>query len=909
LKDLYDKPTSYSSCSTAGANQYRIRTHVVGFSTDTYASGTKDCVDLKTDYPDWDTPLTGTCALATDEDLKVCCTLHELAKAGSNSNTAADSKDSDGEPYIAPDSAALQLALSQIVSGLIRASASGTRPVRSPGVGSAEDRAEMVAFRLLTSYETNTGTSGLYRGNIERLRWKCESGVPVEQPKDLAKGDDFGYLAAKFNSDREFVTYLPSTFTAVDLGKSIRPLLAGGVSDGVTNGATAGARATAVGDAFTDLISEVALNLPLITDPTFPTECPNAANQTQCRDQIMDWHLGYSDNVLPTPNERCASYTNQANCSVIADVLHSTPVIVDKPTAPLEDETYQTFATAWKNRMMMAYVSSNDGFLHGFATSPNDTTDPKVLDDTATNEHFAFVPPLLLPQLKGQYPGANKTFLDGSAIVQDVVATGTNFPYMLEREAGKEGDVGATNATWRTILVQGFGGAQSGYFALDITDTDKPSNGATSGPRFLWQLTTTDANGQPLFGKGGTPTIATINLNNVETAVAILPGGEGGTPSGTTTRRDPQRLNPSSPNTHYKVGVSGGSPPRTDITNYTTGLESRSLTIVRLDSGEILRSFRADPAEVTDLDSSLITGNSGVAPYLDSPITGIPAAFPAGPGMIADRIFVGDKDGTLWRVDVSATDPGDWEMKLFYDAYTGTDGATNGKPIAIAPTLSVNEFGQITVAFGTGDQDLSGGPGDIQYVYSLAEAEDSNAFISKVNWYHRWDSGEHLLGPMSLLAGNLYFSTLDPSGADVCNALGANIYGEDYVLPADIANLGLGGLGRLQPSGSATVYQSQSANGLVAAQGGGGGVSSIFGFSLEFTPSCYVSAPTPLSYLTGSRTAVTNPSSSQLQLVFQTASAAQTTTGALQFQTGFEAINLAPPRQASTVLSWAAILD
>src|SRR5690606_37406032 len=111
--------------------------------------------------------------------------------------------------------------------------------------------------------------------------------------------------------------------------------------------------------------------------------------------------------------------------------------------------------------------------------------------------------------------------LDGVPVIKDVVASPADVA-LFERNADS---ARFAASLWRTVLVQAFGGARGGYFALDITDPVITANGV--GPRFLWQLTT-DSDGNPLFGDGGgTPLITTVFLEDKEVAVAVLPGGEG----------------------------------------------------------------------------------------------------------------------------------------------------------------------------------------------------------------------------------------------------------------------------------------------------------------------------------------------------------------------------------------------
>lgn len=900
LADLANTETA-GACNDAapGASRHKIETHVVGFAINTYDSGTKQCDDLRTDVSDWNVD-GGTCDTTTDEDLKVCCTLHRLANAGN----VADNDDADGDgitdvgvgmPHIAPDAATLRAALSRIMAQISGSSASATRPARSPGIGLADNT--MKAFRLLTSYDPSWAVDGLWYGNIERLRWTCDaSNVPTEQAKLVSAGDDFHRNVAQNLSTRNFVTFVPdSTGTGGD--ETLRPFLASGVDDGA--GVRGGTQVSGNRAAMKSDIPPEALELNFATD----SGCvgTGATDNNTCRDQIIDWTLGYDDGA---GNNRCPNPSDERNCSVIGDILHSTPTIVDRPTAVVDDETYETFATNNRGRMMMAYVSSNDGQLHAFGTSPNDVGDGSV-STLENNERYSFLPPAVLPRLKSQYPGAGlgtrMQLLDGVAVVQDVISTGTTTNPLFARDlTSVEEEV----SSWRTVLVQAFGGQQPGYFALDITDD--------SSPIFLWQITTNSA-GTPLFGTGGQPLITTVNLGGVETAVAVLPGGSGGSPLGGPCERSNPTASSTWTETHFDDTITGSAfEPRPKVNCYAASDKAaRSLTIVRLDSGQILRRFIRDPSDPTD--ALLLTGVFGQSPtpgdpYLDSPITGAPAAYPAGTGMVADRIFVGDQDGTLWRVDVSTLDADEWSMQLFFDAFA-TDGATSGKPIVVPPVLSVDQRGRITVNFATGDQDLSGSAGENQYVYSLTEVEDASGtkFAAQVNWATRLTDGEHVVGPLSLLDGTLYFTTVAPAEQNVCQSAPASIWGVDYLERADpTANVFSGGIARLQPATESAPAQSF----LVAELVDGAGAQNagqVFGVSLEYVPSCTTPTTITDQYTGGSRTSAISTSPPALQLVFQTSG--DTAQSDLGFNTSFQAVNLVQSRTASTIQSWAAVLD
>lgn len=903
LADLSSTETA-GACNDAspGGTRHKIETHVVGYAVSTYASGAMNCNSLRTDITDWNVS-GGTCDTTADDDLKVCCTLHRLAEAGN----VTDNDDADGDgvtdpgvgmPYIAPDAATLRSALSKVMADISGASASATRPVRSPGIGLADNT--MRAFRLLTSYNPTWAVDGLWYGNIERLRWTCDlTGTPQEQPKLVSAGDDFHRNVAEHLGARNFVTFVPDG-TGAGGDETLRPFLdLGDPTDGA--GVRSGVQYS--GNVSTMKASIVPEALELNHNVDAGCVSTGAPDNNTCRNQIVDWTLGYDDGE---GNNRCPTPTDEQNCSVIGDILHSTPTIVDRPTAVVDDETYEGFATEHRQRMMMAYVSSNDGQLHAFGASPNDADDADG-PLFKNNEHYAFIPPAVLPRLKTQYPGAGSgtrmQLLDGVAVVQDVVSTGGPQPQARRFERTLD-SVQLEESSWRTVLVQAFGGQQPGYFALDITDD--------SAPIFLWQLTTNSA-GTPIFGTGGQPLITTVNLGGTETAVAVLPGGSGGSPLGGGCLRSNPTRGSSWTNTHYDTSDTAFE-PRTAVNCYAAGnLAARSLTIVRLDSGLILRRFIRDPSNPAD--AMLLTDVFGQSPtpgnpFLDSPITGTPAAYPAGAGMIADRVFVGDQDGTLWRVDVSKLDPAQWTMQLFFDAFAN-DGATEGKPIIVPPVLSVDQRGQITVNFATGDQDLSGSAGENQYVYSLTEVENAAGtdFVAKVNWATRFQDGEHVVGPLSLLDGALYFTTVAPASQNVCNSSPASIWGVDYLERAEpTANAFSGGVARLQPASESTPQQSFLVADLVDPSAGTQtDAGQVFGVSLEYVPSCAEVGTATDQYTGASRSTIGATTPPALQLVFQTSGV--TEQSGLGFNTSFQAVNLVQTRTASTIQSWAAVLD
>lgn len=887
-----------------------IPVYVVGMVPDT-TSGGFDCTTL--DVNSYSAG--GDCVNPANDEIAACCALTQIAYEGGTEKA-----------FFASDKEALRTEINKVFGDIVGGTArSATQPVRSPAVSFADDSGSK-AYRFLSSYYP-TG-DGLWRGKLERLRWTCEGnpedgpGVATEQPKDADRGDDFTFNVNKNPTDRLFITYVPDESGGTrPMTQSIRPNARNGISDGV------GEHKNSTSTLYSGAPAAFAAGLvpeALMPDTTSgPCKDMTVAD---CRALLAPWYVGLDNG---TDNHRCstpASTSDDVTCSVIGDIMHSTPVIVNRPSAAVEDETYAAFAVENLSRPMMLYTASNDGVLHGFYVSPNTENDAdsdftEAVTTSASNEVFAFVPPAILPTIQSQYPSSRQKVLDGFSVVQDVVATksaavGTYYRYTLDRAASAfSGDA----LTWRTVLLQSFGGSTAGFYALDITEPDEPI--------FLWQLLT-DEDGGNLFGaRGATPLITTLNIEGDEVAVAVLPGGYGSPAVGSCSRADV--ASPSIP----------GFTPRSQVRCYnldknndgestgddTTYIGARSLTVVRLDSGEIIRSFRRSEEEAPSLKNAT-GGYAGMSTglvtrtSLDSPITGTPVGYPAGPGAISDRIFVGDQDGTLWKVNVASDDPDDWSMTLFFDAYAKHPGtpvaaAQAGHPLITAPVLSVDDLGQVTVAFSTGDQDLSGGPSDINYLWSLREtvSTDGSAFEPSVNWYEPYTNGKRVLGPMVMLGGVLYFATFEPNSGTACDeGTGlSSIHGVHYTRPADAEDLSKGGEGQLSiydeetgpPADPSNLPSNQTANDLGIAERD----TLIFGVTLEYVPSCYETASPAATWL-GTHAGVSNMSSPQLQLTFQT-STTSTTKEDLGFETGFESVTLTPPRNTATIEAWAPVLE
>jgi type IV pilus assembly protein PilY1 len=656
----------------------------------------------------------------------------------------------------------------------------------------------------------------------------------------------------------------------------------------------------------------------------------------------MRWLVGGLDNQ--TGYNRCP--LGSPNCSLIADVLHSTPVVVNRPTDSPRDQTYQTFASKWRERPLMLYTSTNDGMLHAFKVASNyiaPRVDSRRVTSLANNELWAFIPPAILPRIDSEWPGAHQELLDGAPVVANIVATplSTTYSddgsprYAFERTAASfanatntttSANTGAT--TWRTVLVQGLNKMQGGYFALDVTNPE-PAGGPYAavsdgpGPRFLWQLTDLPSATQRVFGtRSGTPLITTLFFKPSSTAdpreipVAILPGGYA----------DPDDAVTSVPRVvQVPAGVDTSYLARTTIAKYTqpAAVAARSLTIVRLDTGEIVRTFRQSKSELPAALQNRVT----VAP-LDSPISGQPVAYPALVGAIADRVFVGDRDGVLWRVNLASSDPAQWTMTMFFDAFSG-QSAFAGQPILTQPQLSIDEQGRVTVAFATGNQDTFSATGT-NYVWSLLENIDWTtspiSFRSVAKWYLKYINGEVPVGPLQLFGSGLYFATYQPpQGTTACGTGSSRIWGMHYLnldpnaTPSDgSVTLSKGGQAWLPRNGddkSTDKVQYLAADGFCTDTSLPKSVNtdcdlagaSVFGVSVAQVPSCVDnSSATDAFFATGTHTTLPNITPASYQLVMQTGRSGKPAAGG---QTNVATINLPAPDNNPRIASWATIME
>ena len=656
-------------------------------------------------------------------------------------------------------------------------------------------------------------------------------------------------------------------------------------------------------------------------------------------------------------------------CSELGAIFRSSPQLVGPPNNTIRDDNYRSFADQRKTRRPAMFVATTDGVLHAFKALGSTWGGAVPSFDAAANqtELWSFMPPAVLPRLASNYPSGQQILLDGTPAVKDIIWDRT---------------LRNTAPLYHTTLAAGLGTGGGGYYGLSITDWDcqgptstgiaaNPtaclsasristsadittlSQPATQGPQFLWQLTDVQSIGgsevaKPthkskdgkqfvaLFGKqSGNPALATISADvdgngQREVGIAVLPGGIDGAPVDSPTG--------------CQRAVAGGttfafasydasdnlSPffPRQRVRQWAADCNSavpgRNVTIVRADTGEIIRVFGRPNQDVP----TRLNGRLTPSPF-DSPIIGTPVVYPNGVGVNAQKIFVGDADGTVWRIDISSPQPNLWRATLFADLVSsnlpGTPGFKESQPIQIPMELTQDPYGGIVIAAATGDQEnIVVNPNEKNYLFAVQElpATASGPGRARVRWYQPFTAGQRVTGPMSVFDRALYFATFSPTipnPLDCTVAGGSTFWGMDYfnanggnnAITGVASTPGAGGVGAWCPLASIDAQTgacllgpplppNEPATTAYPALPPG---AMVPGVTVRASPAC-------ASFTSGTDPAVTGMSTTTYSLFFGATAKGTSSTGSPQAaRSGTTGLARPLPKTPASIDSWAFVVD
>lgn len=217
------------------------------------------------------------------------------------------------------------------------------------------------------------------------------------------------------------------------------------------------------------------------------------------------------------------------------------------------------------------------------------------------------------------------------------------------------------DSDWHTVLVGGLRGGGQGVYALDITDPNDWNSEANGATRVLWEFT--DSNDADLGYTFSRPNV--VRLHNGDWAA-----------------------------------VFGNGYNSTEADGHASGNGNAVLYLVRLSDGSLIRKIDTG---VGTSDAASGGNPNGLATVAPVDIDG---------DAIADYVYGGDLYGNLWKFDLTASDPSQWDVAYksgstaqpLFTACSGTPcTTTNRQPITARPQVTRHPTGNgYLIYFGTG---------------------------------------------------------------------------------------------------------------------------------------------------------------------------------------------------------------
>ena len=242
-----------------------------------------------------------------------------------------------------------------------------------------------------------------------------------------------------------------------------------------------------------------------------------------------------------------------------------------------------------------------------------------AFDSQTGEELWAFIPPEHLPRIPRLYEDA-VTPVREYALDGDV----TVFKYDVNGDGAVTGDD-------RVYLFFGFGRGGSVYYALDVTEKTKPV--------FLWKATASEL---PGLGKAWSPpTVARVNVAG-------------------STQGDQK----------FVLIFGGGYDEAQENYSYTVDTVGNRIFMLDLEDGELLWYAGNDSGadlQLSDMNNSIPSRVTVLDTNADK---------------FADRMYVGDMGGRLWRFDI-------WNGQTASDVVTGGVIAELGAGGVASPSLSI----------------------------------------------------------------------------------------------------------------------------------------------------------------------------------------------------------------------------
>jgi type IV pilus assembly protein PilY1 len=526
-----------------------------------------------------------------------------------------------------------------------------------------------------------------------------------------------------------------------------------------------------------------------------------ADGDTTARDAIINWARGADNRDNENPDT--TPLNSDVRPSAHGDVLHSRPAVVNYNRYGDDHDIY-------------AFYGANDGI---FRAVKGGTANHTTGADTAISpgsERWGFIPREFLDRLKRlreQSPAVS------ASSAKDYFADGSIGVY--QKDANDNGILRPSDTGDKVYLYLTLRRGGSFIYALDVTDP--------AAPKLLWRKAAGDAGWEQLGQTWSEPKVARVsaslgNTDNPENVVLIFGAGY----DNAVEDINPCLLDESSTSAliHKAVGAgsitytAGGSCTISGATGSTTTFnrtKGRGVLIVDAFNGNV----------VWQVSSAVTTSSTAGARKLNVP--GMSCAIPADvtvldknrdPSRFADRVYVGDTCGQVWRLDISSSTMDDWAVTRIasLSSSTATDIANKRKFLFPSDLVfGTDGSGSYTaVLLGSGDREHPFDTGVVNRFYMLKDRDSADPLVGATNstsvrisgygtaptgspyadsdlfdatnvivdgtapaslngWKITLAAGEKVVSSATTIAGTTFFNTNQPSSTAGGGACGSNL--------------------------------------------------------------------------------------------------------------------------------------
>ncbi len=236
---------------------------------------------------------------------------------------------------------------------------------------------------------------------------------------------------------------------------------------------------------------------------------------------------------------------------------------------------------------------------------------------------------------------------------------------------------------------------------------------------------------------------------------------------------------------HERKARMGSTTSRPVLTHVRVGDQVRAAVVAGCGDDEANRDGRCVLIRDARDGSKIATITDA---KMDAPMVGSPAIYSAGGVSPAQRIYIGDKVGRLWRLDLRSSDTADWNAQIAWppedqDAEVlNFPRNANLGPVIDAPALLRRENGRVVVVYGHSAIDIESEDGVQQnlsrFIVSFTEnlvIDDDNddvTYEATPNWVLKLNPSEYLTGKIQIRSSGAYFTTVHDVQIECAEAQG-----------------------------------------------------------------------------------------------------------------------------------------